>query len=311
MGLVGSANLAAINTAFDTTANKIFAGGIPGAYQAMTQTISGLGDSTSIEIVVADGLPQVRQWTGMKQFFDLRTYKLNSKRVPYEASIALPRIQVDGDKSGVLGQRVADLPKRAASAYNKIVMAAFVANSALGYDGSALLANSHANTAGNADNLEAAALTLALLNTGIKAIELRTDELGEPLGLYARKLLVGPAQRRLAMQLTGSMQPYAMTTGGVEGTSTIESSFLIENYTGGEIDVLVDPRLTGNEWLLFDDSQAGIRPFYLAEFRSPVAIAQTDPSGEARFQLDEYRWSVEFDIAVFPGAWQCCHGSVT
>ncbi len=309
MSLVGSANLAAINTAFDTSANQVFSLMAQGAYQTIAQTIPA--DGTSIELVVADGLPQARQWIGAKNIFDLRAYKVNVTRKAYEATIALPRMQVDGDKSGILGQRIADLPKRAPSMYNAAVMAAFLANTALGYDGQALLANSHPNTAGNADNLEAAALTLALFNTAVQAIELRTDELGEPLGLYPKKLVVGPATRLLAMQLTGSTRPYAVNTSGVEGASSVVGVMNVENYTGGMMDVLVDARITGNQWLMVDDSHAGIRPFYLAEFRSPVAIPQIDPSGDARFLLDEYRWSVEFDIAIVPGAWQCCHGSVT
>ena len=306
--LVGRANLAAANTVFETTCNEVLSGQAEGYINRYASKFSA--DGTSVDLLMVDGLPQVRQWTGSKTYYDLRAYKLNVARAVYEASISQKRVDVDGDRTGIIGKRLAAFARRAPSMYNKLVVDALVANTALCYDGQALLANSHPNTAGNADNLEAAALTLALLKTAIQAIELRTDELGEPLGLYPDFLLCGPAQRTLALQLTGSVRPVAVGTSSALDAATVGGAVVLENYVGGELDVGIDPRITGNAWFVMA-TKGEAKPYYLAEFRAPEAISQTAMDDEARFTLDEYRWSIEFDLGLVPGAWQAIHGSVT
>lgn len=113
------------------------------------------------------------------------------------------------------------------------------------------------------------------------------------------------------MEVTGSNRPSPFNSSGAQdASSSVVAVHSFENYIGGSCQVIVSPRITGNEWFLFDLSKP-VKPWLLAEFRAPVAHSQTDPLSDARFELDEYRWSIEADASPIPGAWQLAYGSVT
>lgn len=311
MALVNSANLDVANTALVTSVNAIFEKIAPGSFSQWCDVIPASG--TSIEVPVVDGLPQVREWIGPKQYIDLRAYTLNVDRRKWEATFSLPRTLVDGDKSGVLTQRISAFAGRAATAYDFVMYDALIDNTLLTYDGQALLANSHPNVNGTtADNLTTSALTFAELRTGIETLEDLTDEGGEPLLMSPSLLVVGPELKRLGHELTGSFRPVAMKNDGVlDGTSSIVAATGFDNFDGGQLGLLVSPRIRNSEWLVMDVSKPGLRPFILGEFRKPEIVALTDMRDLPRFESDEYRWSLEFDASPVPAAWQCAYGSVT
>lgn len=311
MGLVNSSNLAAANTTFETTVNDIFSNGAPGVYQTFTDVVPCEG--TSIELVVVDGLPAVREWVGPKQYADLRAYKVNVALRKWEATFELKREFVDGDKSGVVGKRLSDFARRQGFMYDKIVIDALVANAIAGYDASNLLADAHANqaTGATADNLTTSALSFAEFRTMHDALSQMKDGSGEPLGIYPTHLLCGSLTQRTAMEVTGSNRPSPIgNTGTVDASSSVVAVHSFENYIGGSCQVIVSNRITGNEWFAFDLSK-GTKPYLLAEFRKPMAVSQTDPDSPARFENDVYRWSIECDASPLPGAWQLAYGSVT
>lgn len=308
--LVNQSNLAAANTTFETTVNDIFSGTAPGTHTAFTEVVPA--DGTSIEIVVAADLSAPREWIGSKQFADMRAYKKNVELRKWERSISLPRTQVDGDKTGVVGKRLADFARGTADLYDRIVYDALIANAITGFDGSALLADAHANqvTGATADNLATAALDFPLFRTAMDALEQMKTLGGEPMGIYGNTIVVGSLLRRVAMEVTGSNRPAPVANNGALDTGTIVAVHTFENYLGGSVNVIVTPRITGNEWFLFDLSKS-TKPMLLAEFRKPTAVSQTSPESDSRFENDEYRWSLECDASPCPGAWQLAYGSVS
>lgn len=311
MTILASENLAIANTLVSTIVNSVFENGPPGVYKTFAQVLPCSG--TSIELVVVDGVGQVREWIGAKQYQNFRAYRKNVVLRKWEHTFEIERVLVDNDQSGAVGQRINTLGKRLEQTYDKILVDAFLANSITGYDGSALLADAHANVNGTTyDNLTTAALSHAEFKTGMQVIELSTDEAGSPLGFYGRKLLVGPSQRRVGMEVTGSTRLVSMNTSGAENaTSSVIATGAYENYLGGSVELIVSPRITGLQWLLFDDSKPGCSPYILGEFRKPMIVSQTDMDSPARFENDVYRWSLEADLSPVPGAWQTSYGSVS
>lgn len=312
MGITGAANLAAANTAFLTAISGVLDGGGAATYQQWVETVPG--DGTSIEVIVGDGVPMFREWVGAKQYNDLRIYKANYPVRQWEASMALPGVQFRGDKTGILTQKVAALGARAEQGIEKIMCDAFIANSINGYDGVPLLSNSHVTvgTGGTSDNLTTAALSFAEFKTGYQAIREMADESGKFLGLQPSHLLVGTAQERIGMEVTGSMRPVpAKNDGTFDGTSSIIAAPLLQNYIGGSVQLIVSPFITGNEWMLMALNVPGVKPYGLATFRTAQVIPQDDDTSPARAENDEYRWSLEADLTPFPMAWQCAYGSVS
>lgn len=309
--LVNQSNLAAANTTFDAAVSQIFSGRPPGCYQEFTTVRPAQG--TSYELVVAAHLSSVREWIGAKQYNDARAYNKNIPLRKWESTISLPRVQVDGDKTGVVGQMLSDFVAEQGDVYDKIVLDALIANTVTGYDGSALLADTHAHqaTGATADNLSTSALSFAEFRTAMDALEQMKTLGGEPLNTFGTHILCGSLTRRTAQEVTGSNRPAAIgNTGTVDATSSVVAVHSFENYIGGQCQVIISNRITGNEWFLFDLKKV-VKPMMLAEFRKPTAVSQTAPESDARFENDEYRWSLECDVSPFPGPWQTAYGSVT
>jgi phage major head subunit gpT-like protein len=310
MGMTG--NIDAANTAFTTAVSDVLSGSAQSVHAQFTDVIEAEGES--IEVLVCDGLPMMREWVGAKQYHDLRVYRANYPIRQWESTFALPGVKVRGDKTGLVAKRVGEFAGRIPSMLDKIVIDSMLANALNCYDGTTLLSNSHANvgTGGTSDNLTTSALSFAEFKTAVQAVEETADENGKFLGLQVTHLLVGTAQKRIGMEVTGSMRPVpAKNDGTFDGTSSIVAAPLLQNYLGGSVQLIVSPYITGNEWFAMSLNQPGVRPYGLAVFRSAHEIPLVDESDPARFDNDEYRWSIEADLTPFPMAWHTIYGSVT
>lgn len=311
MGLTNGASLDAANTAFNTAVSNIFSNTVPSIFQIFTDTFEAEGES--VEILVIDGLPRFRRWGnqgGAKQTHDLRSYSRNYPIEQWEATFSLPGTKVRGDKTGIVGQRVGEFSGEIPSMLEEVVIDALVANPTC-YDGVSLLNSSHPNvaTGGTADNISTSALSFSEYDTAKQALKEMADEKGKYLGLVPTHLLVGTAQERVAMEVTGSDRPYSVGTAGALNTGGI-GAVTLPNYYGGDCNVLVTPYITGNEWFLMCLNKP-VKPFGLAMFRSSTFIPQEELTSPARFNRDTYVWSIEADMTPVPQAWQCIYGSVT
>jgi phage major head subunit gpT-like protein len=312
MGITGQTNLAAANTAFTTAVSNVLDGSSEATYQQWVETHEAEG--TSVEVLVADGVPLMREWVGAKQFHDIRIYRANYPAKQWEGSFALPGLALRGDKTGLLAKKVGGFAARLEMGIEKIMCDTFMSNSLLCYDGVALLSDSHVNvgTGGTSDNLSTSALSFSEFKTAFQGIREMADENGKFLGLRPTHLLVGTAQERIAQEVTGSMRPVpAKNDGTFDGTSSIVSAPLLQNYLGGSVQVIVTPFITGNQWALMALNVPGVKPFGLATYRAGQVIPMDQDNDPARYQNDEYQYSLELDATPYPMAWQCIYGSVT
>lgn len=317
MTIVNEANLDAVNTAFEDAANKIFSEGAPGQWQTFTTLRSHTG--TSAELNLVDGIPQVREWLGSKRFKQLRAYKLNKTLRKWEASLRVAIDEINGDVTGVVAARLRDFVTRQATVYDKIMTDELLANPAC-YDGQNLLANSHPLSddhpnATTYDNLSTSALGYAVFKTAAQTLEEMTDFEGEPLDVTPTHLMVGPAQTELAQQITGSDKLVGLGDDGelvAAGGSSIDStSGMFKNYIGGSVMVIVNKRVTGNEWFLMDLSKGDMKPMYAAEFQAPRHDAKDRPEDDNVFYNDEALYSLTAKMTPMAMLPQLIYGSVT
>lgn len=308
-GVLNKANLDAANTAFETAANGIFSNGVPGVWSQFTNKKTHEG--TSAELIVVDGVPQAREWLGAKQVKQLRAYKKNLPLRPWEATISVPVDQINGDRTGAVAARVADFARSTSAMYDKIMLDMLIANTVTGYDGVALLSNSHPNVNGTTwDNLEAAALTMALFKTAVNSMRAVMNEGGEPLGMSPTHLLVGPDQEEMGKICTGSDKIFGTDNAGAIGGTVINSAVL-RNYIGGSVNLIISERITGNEWFLMDLSKGEQKPLYLAEFQPPTTVIKDADDDDNVFFDDEAIFGIVAKASPCPLNWQCIHGSVT
>lgn len=272
----------------------------------------------AINVPYVNAHPALRQWTGSKQFKSLRAFDQNVPIVSYEASIDLPRLRVDGDKSGAVTSELSNFVSSMNCALEKLFISNITTNTWTSYDGVALLSTSHtysstigSSSAGN--NLSTSALSWTTYNSGKYAMKSNLNEAGFPfVSMFDLVLVVGPKQERVALEVTGAQRAIGINSSGAfDATSSVVGVAAIDNVYRGDATVVVSQHLTGNEWLLVNRGAGSMRPFFLAEYRSLEPQMQTAWDSDARFLHDTYRYSVEGDLGLAAGPWWLVYGSVT
>lgn len=309
--LIGQTNLDVANTSINTAVGKIFNALGQTVYRDLFAVLPAAG--TSMDFVVVDGLPQVRELIGPIEHKNLRASKKNVALRKWEATFDLPRELVEKDQSGVVGQRVSAFSARLETMPDKIAWDAILANSITGYDGQAALSDAHPNVNGTtADNLSTAAFSFAEFRAGQEAAGDLTDENGEPLDVNLRTIIVGEELRRTALEIAGPMRPVAMKNDGtLDGTSSIVAATGFENYDGQNCRVIVWKRMRNSEWLLADTASGDLKPWAFVEFEKFRLISQLTEASDSVYERETYSWSARGYYSPVPMAWQKIYGSVT
>jgi len=128
-------------------------------------------------------------------------------------------------------------------------------------DGNVLYRTQRNNLAGSG-----AAIDVTTVSTGRAAMRgLQTDLNGVLVSTAPRYLLVGPAQETAAQQFVASITPATSAT---------------VNPFAGNLEVVVEPRLTGNAWYLFADP-AAVPTFEMATLAATGGAPQIESFTEA------------------------------
>jgi len=169
---------------------------------------------------------------------------------------SLSRQAYTNDDLGAFGDQMQDFGRAAAESAAKQMVAIFTANSGAGVkldDGNPIFTTTRGNKAAIGG-----AIDVTSLSTARKALrETKGLDGVTPIGLTPRYILVGPAYETIAEQVVTSIQ--AATVSNV-------------NPFSGKLEVLVEPRFTGNAWRVFADpaQQAVISHAYLNGQRGPI-----------------------------------------
>ena len=286
---------------------EIFSSGVPGVWEMFTTLQAQQGKFAELDIV--DGIPQIREWLGSRQLKNLRAYALTKPIRAWEMSIGVPVDDINGDRTGVVAQRLRDFAARGAAAYDQILVP-FLQSNPVGYDDVALFSAAHPTEAGTQDNLTTGAINYAAYRTGRAAMRQFTDFRGEPLGIVPTHLMVGPDQEEVAMQVTGSDKIVGIDASGDLG-GTIVDAGVIRNYIGGDANVIVSERISGNAWFMFDLSKGRAKPLYAAEFLSPRTDIFDDPKDPNVFFEDEVIYGMTAKLTPMAMNWQTCYGNPT
>ena len=306
MSLAGANGLAAANAEYRALFQELFGENVPGVASeiATVQPITG----TSLEVVNTMGHPRMRQWLGDKVVKSLRALTLNIPLVAWEATVGLKRISVDYDKSGTITGTLSAFLSQQVSALDDLVIAKLLANPT-GYDGVALISNSHPYSNSTGDNLTTDALSFSSLSSMDTAMRGFQDETGRPLHVTPNALVVGEANRQMALAITGANRPVFFNNTGAEASSSVIDSWMAENPFASHA-VIVSPWITGTQWFLQDTTKPYARPIVVAEGRALTAVPNDEMHHEARFRRDEYLYSVEGDLGFGAGLWQVVGGKI-
>lgn len=166
-------------------------------------------------------------------------------------------------------------------------------------DGETIYSDSHEWPGGETwDNLVSLALTPDNFDTVCEMLETLNNPNGEPMGLSAKLLVVGPSNRAAAEEI-------------VELRKLSNGS---DNRQYQRADLLVLPRITDDSWFVIDDNPYDIpdndenreimpnvqlpKPL-LADIHSGVeTTSQTDPENDSAFDRNEFRYKAELRYAL-------------
>ena len=112
------------------------------------------------------------------------------------------------------------------------------------------------------------------------------------------------------MQITGSDKLVGIDASGDIG-GTIVDAGLFKNYIGGDAQVMVSDRITGNEWCVFDLSKGDAKPMFAAEFLAPRTDILDDPESQNVFHDDEVIYGLTAKLTPMAMCWQTAYGNPT
>ncbi|NJK32850.1 MAG: hypothetical protein HC927_10820 [Deltaproteobacteria bacterium] len=188
----------------------------------------------------------------------------------------------------------------------------------LGIDGVSLLNDSHPFGAFGAtwDNLTTDALSQTSLEAGWAAMTGLRNEQGGPIGLTPTHLLVGPANEREALDITGAMRGVPYSNAGVaDASANVVSAIALENWVRGRLQVIVEPRIANgvndNAWFLMDLSRPSSRPMIAGQAIAPQAVVVTSPESESMIQRDSYQYYVTGNAAIGGFVPQTIYGRIS
>lgn len=301
-------NLDAANTAFLSEFNQVFTPTMDRpelGIIAKSVTVRG----TSMEMPLVSAFPRMRKWVGSKVYKRMRAYKLRKPVEKYEASIVEDALEVDEDLTGGIASRISDFAASGNDMVNALVISEMLTNPT-GYDETALFSNSHPHSNGTGDNL----VTTALSHVNVRALDAQMrgfeDEHGRPYGIDPDTLIVPPGSKDLALEIAGADKPIYFNASAAEATSSVVDGIVISNVNRGKYQVIVSHEMPSGTWLLVDSKSFGA-PMVLGVSKDVTPVTQDAATDHARFDRDEYRWSMEARLAIAPGFWQTVGGKIS
>ncbi|MCC3245088.1 Mu-like prophage major head subunit gpT family protein [Methylocystis sp. WRRC1] len=189
--------------------------------------------------------------------------------------VAFSRQAIVNDSLGGLSDP-ARMLGRAAAEFEAAALVSLITTNPTMSDNKAVFHTDHDNLAGSGATIDATSLSAARL-----AMRTQTGLSGEPISVTPKYLIVGPAKETSAETILATISP--VETAGV-------------NPFAGKLQLIVEPRLSGNQWYLAADPAEidGLEFAHLEGEGGPQVAS------EVGFDVDAVRFRVRLD---FGGGW--------
>lgn len=251
-------------------------------------------------------VPSLQLWKGGRNIKELIAHGIEITNEEYEAGIQVSKSERRRDKLGQLNMKIADLSRRVASHWTKLVTELLEANPTA-YDGVSFFSSSHTEQdSGTQDNNisvnvgtpaapTAAEVKTAVL-TAVQELMGYKDGAGEPVSEDASKFLV----------LTPTNM-FAETAAALGNSVIVESGAAVTNViatiSGFGFAQAVNPRLTANDVLYVARADSPIPAVIRQDEFGPNISAKAEGS-DYEFDTNLHQYGVDVNRAVGPGRWQ-------
>ena len=239
----------------------------------------------------------LREWVGARQIAAMEGEGVTIVNKSYEATIGLSREDLIFDRTGLLQNRIKQLPESYDRGRRKILTELITLGhtttgpGGAGYDGVAFFSAAHPNAdLAVQSNLAATPSALDATNFDLarKQMRLLVNHKGEPMDISPDTLVIGPELEASAEILFNTRN---LTTGGDNRHYNAIPSILVES------------RITDTSWYLFD-SKHPVSPF-IDQIVVPMELAsQVDPENPRVFDYNEFAWGIYALFGIGYGLWQ-------
>lgn len=238
----------------------------------------------------------LREWIGPRQFASIQGKGVTIVNKEYEASIAIKRKDLRLDRTGLLQNRVRQLPTAWAKGRRKILVDLLLQGETTtgpggaAYDGVAFFSAVHPNEAvGTQSNLmTGSALDATNFDLARKTMRLYVNHKNEPLDIEPDTLVIGPELEASAEQLFNTR---TLANGGAN------------RHFNAIPNIRVESRIRDTSWYLADSSNP-VSPF-IDQIVDPLELSsQFDSSSDRVFNYGEYAWGIYGFFGIGYGLWQ-------
>lgn len=251
------------------------------------QTIAMIIPSTSASSVHAwlDQIPSMREWLGDRIAKNIRSDSLTVINRLFEATIPIPRVDIDDDTHGIYGNLAESMGEAAGALPDQIIVEVVTGNPNWA-DGAPFFGTSR-TYAGNvilnatANNLDEAEFEIAY-----ETMQSYLGQGDDPLNVRPITLTVGPTNRKTAFDITENQNRAIVAS---DGTSFVHA----ENRNKGLVDHKVSSRLVGanaNAWLLSGEL-SGIKGIAWQERnKAEFQNSRISDDSDHVFEFDEFQF---------------------
>lgn len=282
-----------LNVSYSTAFNKAFAETVV-HWQEVAMLTRSMSRETSYKWL--GSFVTLKEWIGERELQKLAAYEYFIRNKKYEASIAVPREDIEDDQYGTYTPQFEILGEAAAQHPETLVFGLLMKGfEQKGYDDTAFFSADHENakkekTVNNMSTLE---LNEASFSAARQSMMMLQAENGKSLNIIPNLLAVSPALEEKA--------DWILNADYHNGSS---------NTLKGKAKVLVVPELSKmpEAWFLLDTHRR-IKPIIYQVRKDMKMTAMTKDTDENVFMNDEFIWGVDGRCNVGYSFWQLAYGS--
>lgn len=289
--IVNNQNLRGIFTGFKTIFGKAFDETKP-MYDRIATVVNSETSEESYKWL--GNFPKMRKWMSERQIQNLAAHEYTIKNESYEATVAVPREDIEDDKIGVYTPMIQELGQSAAWHPDEIVFGLLLAGfKNKCYDKKAFFSTDHLVGETKVSNKGTAKLSPESYKVARTTIMSFKDEEGKPLKLVPDLLVVPPALEGEAKKILEADQ--------IDGTT---------NVLKGTAEVLVVPDLAtdDNSWFLLCTNRP-LKPIIYQIRKKAQFVSMTNETDDNVFMRKEYLYGVDNRCNGGYGFWQMAYGS--
>jgi len=227
-------------------------------------------------------IPQMREWIGDRLVNNIASDGMTVKNKRFEATIEMPRTDIEDDQYGLYTPLVGLMGENAAVYPDLALVAEMVSNPNWGADASPFFGTTRTYGDATISNYVTTALTETTFEAAVTAIASYQGHSGEPLNASPYALVIGPSLRTDAFDILKNDMRATAATDGVS----------VQNRNKGLVQPLISSRLVGDnadDWFLLAQV-GGIRPVVWQDrIKAELQRQRWSIDSEHTFETDDFQ----------------------